>query len=154
MKYLCTCQKDLKKKKTRKFTKTLKKYGLKQLRTDKCIFKKKDNSAILAVHVDDGIQIKQGREGIKLNQQNYSERILETYGMSNSKPVDTPILANAEINDGGSRTKSFPFREAVGSLLYLTAKTRPDLSYAVTYNSRNTQNSSDVDVTNIKRILR
>lgn len=50
--------------------------------------------------------------------------------------------------------KSFVFREAVGSLLYLMAKTRPDLSYTVTYNSRNTQNPSDIDITNIKRILR
>lgn len=74
--------------------------------------------------------------------------------MSNAKAVDTPILANTEVNDKGNRTKFFSFRETVGSPLYLTVKTRPDLSYAITYNSRNTQNPSDKDITNIKRILR
>lgn len=84
-----------------------------------------------------GLEIEKEKEGIRLNQQKYSEKILEVYGMSNAKKVDTPILANTETNDKGNRTKYFPFREAVGSLLYLTAKTRPDLSYSVTYNSRN-----------------
>lgn len=156
--------------------------------TENCIFKREDNSAILAIYVDDGIlfgksqqnlknllsnlknifeitfnenpssflglEIERGPDGIKLSQQNYSEKILETYNMNDAKSVDTPLLANSGINDTGKRTKSFPFKEAVGSFLYLTAKTRPDLSFAVTYCSRNTQNSSDVDIANIKRILK
>lgn len=172
----------------KKFTEILKKHQLKQLLTEKCIFKKEDNSALLAIHVDDGIlfgrnlqdlknllsklknvfeiiinenpssflglEIEKQENSIRLNQQNYSGKVLDTYGMNNAKPVDTPMLVNKEMNDEGSRTKSFPFREAVGSLLYLTAKTRPDLSYAVTYNSRNIQNPSDIDITNVKRILR
>lgn len=39
----------------KKFTEILKKHKLKQLLTEKCIFKREDNSALLAIHVDDGI---------------------------------------------------------------------------------------------------
>lgn len=161
---------------------------MKQLHTEKCIFKKEDNSVFLAIHIDDGIlfgenaqdlqnillklknvfeitinknpssflglEIEKQKDGIKLTQQSYTEKVLEIYGMSNAKSVNTPILANTEYNDGGNREEFFPFKEAVGSLLYLTGKTRPDLSFAVTYNSRHTQNPSNVDVINVKRILR
>lgn len=165
-----------------------KNYGLKQLFSEKCIFKRKDNSAILAIYIDDGIlfgkntedlkdllsklknnfemtfnknpssflglEIHRRQDGIKLNQYNYSRKILETYNMDNAKAVDMPILANSELNNVANKIKSFPFREAVGSLLYLAAKTRPDLSYAVAYHSRDTQNPSDISITNVKRSLR
>lgn len=67
----------------------------------------------------------------------------------NARPVDTPMLANKKINDNGNRTKNFPYREAVGSLLYLTTKTRPDLNYAVINNSRYVTKPSDTNVTNV-----
>lgn len=46
-------------------TETLKNYGLKQLFSEKCIFKRKDNSAILAIHVDDGILFRKNSENLK-----------------------------------------------------------------------------------------
>lgn len=144
----------------KKFTEILKKQRLKQLHTEKCIFRREDNSAFLAIHVDDGILfgkdthnlrnlllklrnvfeitinekpssflglgIEKQKNGIRLNQQNYTDKVLKIYGINNAK-VDTPMLANKDINNEGGRTKSFPFRETVGSLPYLTTKTRPQL---------------------------
>lgn len=42
----------------KKFTDTLKYYDLEQLLTDRCIFKNKDSTIILAIHVDDGIMFR------------------------------------------------------------------------------------------------
>lgn len=48
----------------------------------------------------------------------------------------------------------FPYREAVGSLLYLSCKTRPDLGFAVNYESRFTEDPKKRDYKNVKRTLR
>lgn len=144
-----------------KFTETLKKHGFKQLDTEKCVFKREDNSAILAIHVDNGIlfgknkqelenlvrklenyfditldnnpniflglEIERGKgQSIKLKQAKYLNKVLETYTMGEAKAMDTPILTNIGEEGEGKRT-TFPYREAIGSLLYLTTKTRPDV---------------------------
>nr|XP_034172331.1 uncharacterized mitochondrial protein AtMg00810-like [Osmia lignaria] len=100
-----------------------------------------------------GLEIKRMKKGIKISQRQYSTKILETYGMTDAKPADTPMLPNTTTEEKGAR-RDFPYREAVGSLLYLTAKTRPDLNYAVTYSSRKVQNPTNTDVINVKRALR
>lgn len=46
------------------------------------------------------------------------------------------------------------YREAVGSLQYLSSKTRPDLSFAVNYESRSLDNPKKQDFINVKRNLR
>lgn len=49
----------------RKFTEVLKNYRLKHLFTEKCIFKKEDDLAILAIHVNDGILFGKNLEDLK-----------------------------------------------------------------------------------------
>ena len=55
------------------------------------------------------------------------------------KPVRTPEIPNTRLHSGmcpqsdaeRERMQKNPYREAVGSLIYLATKTRPDLSHAV-----------------------
>ena len=47
-----------------------------------------------------------------------------------------------------------PYREAIGSLLYLAGVTRPDIAYAVNYLARKQQNPTENDWEEIKRIFR
>lgn len=49
----------------KKFTETLKKHRLKQLLTEKCIFKREDNSTLLAIHVDDCILFGENEQSLK-----------------------------------------------------------------------------------------
>lgn len=101
-----------------------------------------------------GIEIKRQSDMITLNQDKYVQTTLEKFNMKNSKPAVTPMISN-DIDPKASNTEvNYPYREAVESLLYLTNKTRPDISYAVNFCSRRMENPTNQDVVNIKRIFR
>ena len=80
-----------------------------------------------------------------LNQAEYTEKILKRFGMSQSNPHDTPMVTrqakNKNINNRLIRVANknkieIPYREAIGSLLYLANVTRSDISFAVSYLAR------------------
>ena len=66
---------------------------------------------------------------------------MEEYGQTDARPADTPMVASLqlrrpdksaptppEVSEWVDRT---PYRSLVGSLMYLSVATRPDISYAV-----------------------
>ncbi|KAF7763932.1 hypothetical protein Agabi119p4_8469 [Agaricus bisporus var. burnettii] len=81
---------------------------------------------------------------IRLSQRAYSERILDRFHMSDANPRSTPLPAGItlSINDSPNteeeklEMKDVPYREALGSLMWLQVATRPDLSFAVNLLSR------------------
>lgn len=99
-----------------------------------------------------GIEIYQDKYCLRLKQPSYATHITEMFNMENSKPVNTSMLTNDNRDEEAK--KDFPYRESVGSILYLASKTRPDLAYAVGYASRHLDKPYKQDVTNVKRILR
>ncbi|KAK7574002.1 hypothetical protein V9T40_011193 [Parthenolecanium corni] len=124
-----------------------------------------------------GVEIIRDRKNrvMYLHQKTYAGKILKRFGMSECKIVSTPMVTrqvrNRKLKDfiegksSGSNSeqvltkqtnkqKLFPYREAVGSLLYLTGATRPDISYAVNMISRNQENPTADDWAEVKRILR
>lgn len=172
-----------------KFTSVLLKNGLKQLKSDKCLFKNSDGTMMLGIHVDDGIllgdnkesmmklinnlkedfemtytenpetflgiEITKTKDSIHLKQRENAENIIETFNMTEAKISPTPLLENNEIKQNDEQTKEkFPYREAIGHLMYLSNKTRPDLTYAVNYESRSMENPNNKDLNNVKRTMR
>jgi len=101
-----------------------------------------------------GMEIKIDKEGISLTQEKYIEDVLGKYHMSDCKPTDTPLPYTEKSNDRNINQSKFPYREAIGSLLFLSTRTRPDISFAVGYASRYMENPSNHDINNVKRILR
>lgn len=101
-----------------------------------------------------GMEIDRKEDGLKLTQTNYGLNVLKRYQMENSKPTATPMQKsnNNVINE--LKNTNYPYREAVGSILYLSSKTRPDLAYGVGYVSRYVENPTEEKIINIKRILR
>ena len=91
---------------------------------------------------------------MKLSQTTSIKKILNTFGMEDSKPVLTPIekgtLLTPEVKD---ITKQ-PYRELLGRLMYLMLCVRPDLCFAVGYLGRFQQNPGDEHWVVLKRILR
>lgn len=110
------------------------------------------------------MKIERDRENkiLKLSQSEYTERILERFNMKECKAQNTPMVTrqvkNRELraseNIAVTRENDFPYREAIGSLLYLAGTTRPDISFAVNYLSRKQMSPTDEDWKEVKRIFR
>ena len=111
-----------------------------------------------------GMQITRNRENkiMKLQQSEYTEKILKRFNMHESKPQSTPMVTRQVKNRERKITEEMvedhpcraPYREAIGSLLYLAGATRPDIAYAVIYLSRKQRSPTENDWKDVKRILR
>lgn len=101
-----------------------------------------------------GIEVVDTQVGIKLKQTGYVAEIVRKYQMDEAKTAVTPIteLKHREIKVTEKDVK-FPYREAIGSLMYLCNKTRPDISFAVGYSSRFVEKPKSINVVDVKRIL-
>jgi len=71
------------------------------------------------------------------------------------KPADTPTLLTKDefSSEENNTTIKFPYKEAVGSLLYLSKRTRPDIEFAVNKMSRVSSPVKN-DVLQLKRIFK
>lgn len=82
-----------------------------------------------------GIQVRQDDRGILLDQHHYTLRLLDHFSMSKATPVLTPLEPNAplkaRVDSADAPADLTEYMEAVGSLLYLSTCTRPDLTTAV-----------------------
>ncbi|CAA9995330.1 unnamed protein product [Nesidiocoris tenuis] len=102
------------------------------------------------------------RDGLNLSlsrftQKAYLRKVLEKFGMSDCRPVSTPMVKDSttrkpeEQDDQG---ETFPYRQAVGALMYLMVGTRPDIAYSVGVVSRTLENPKWSDWLKVKRIFR
>lgn len=78
-----------------------------------------------------GIRIIQTHSSIFIHQRKYAASLLSRFGLSDSKPFSTPLVATDKLSkdDGSGPTCEEQYRKVVGSLLYLIA-TRPNIMYA------------------------
>lgn len=98
---------------------------------------------------------------ITMTQQAYIEDILERFKMSNCKPVSTPATIDRlskkdapQTEDERKEMKKVPYRSLVGSLLFLTTATRPDIAVAVSEVARYMSDPGPKHWIAAKRILR
>ncbi|XP_045791716.1 uncharacterized mitochondrial protein AtMg00810-like [Trifolium pratense] len=102
-----------------------------------------------------GIEILQKSEGIFICQRKYATDILKKFTMSESKPVNCPIVPGSKINRdvNGAAVDDTYFKKIVGCLMYLTA-TRPDIMFSVSLISRYMSKPTELHLQAAKRILR
>lgn len=101
-----------------------------------------------------GLEISKDEDGIIVHQKSYIKKILNKFGMIDCREVSTPILDNQDYNNLKDETTNYPYREAVGALMYLATSTRPDIAYAVSVVSRCLEKPTEQDVIKVKRIFR
>jgi hypothetical protein len=93
-----------------------------------------------------GIEVTRNRDErtISLSQRTYIDSIVRCFSFDELKPVSNPMEPSTRLHSGQSPStgaeyaamRHIPYREAVGSLMYTSLGTRPDISYAVTTISR------------------
>ena len=82
-----------------------------------------------------GMDIKRDRTArtISLGQNRLTTDLLEKYGMTECKPLSTPLSTTAKLSKDGEPldTTANGYAQLIGSLMYLSVCTRPDISQAV-----------------------
>lgn len=103
------------------------------------------------------------REGkIFIEQSKYINEILSRFNMSDCKPVTTPYDPNQKLSvDMAPKSEmeiremaNVPYQAAVGSILYLTQGTRPDIAFAVNTVAKFCNNPGKAHWVAVKRIFR
>ena len=104
-----------------------------------------------------GIQIaKTGDNSFELTQTGLIAKVLEAANMSDCNGVDTPTGPTpiGSDTDGPPFAEAWKYRTIIGMLMFLSANTRPDLSYAVHQAARFSHAPRHSHAVAVKRILR
>ena len=106
-----------------------------------------------------GIKIEREGDYLYLSQEEYLAKILKRFGMTNSKAIATPLEIGIKIllsnsQEDISKEIDYPYREAIGCLMYAMLCTRPDLSFSICYLSRFSNNPRIEHWKALKRVLR
>lgn len=95
---------------------------------------------------------------VYLNQSVYLEKVLDRFGMSECKPIMTPMDVNMRLEKPKSMKNDvmsqFPYQSLIGALMYLAVSTRPDIAFAVNYLSQFNTNYDLEHWKAAKRVLR
>lgn len=110
----------------------------------------------MSVGVFLGLEIDRRKDGsIHVHQSSYVRKVLKRFNMENCNPVATPSDSNQVLHGfTESKASNYPYREAVGSLMYLSVGTRPDITHVVGIASRYLENPTTVHENHVKGIFK
>lgn len=105
-----------------------------------------------------GVQVERNDQGVYyIHQQKYIDQILIEYGMEECRtsriPMDPGYFKEVPINEILLNNNS-EYRRMIGSLLYLTVNSRPDIAVAVSILSRKVSKPTSRDLTELRRVLK
>lgn len=85
-----------------------------------------------------GIHLEKNREtkSIKIHQEQYIAKILRRFGMENCTPTSTPLpssITYVPCEEHEAFENQTRYRAAIGSLIFASVATRPDITYAVNF---------------------
>ncbi|KAJ9543688.1 hypothetical protein OSB04_023395 [Centaurea solstitialis] len=102
-----------------------------------------------------GLQVKQKRDGIFINQSKYVATMLQKFGMNDAKPASTPMETHKHLTADveGEEVDVHQYRSMIGSLMYLTAS-RPDIMFAVCVCARFQVRPKESHLHAVKRIFK
>jgi acid phosphatase class B len=92
-----------------------------------------------------------------IGQPAYTDNLLKKFSMEKAKPVKTPMTSNSQLRKANEDDKCFDqtlYQSAVGGLLYLSTRTRPDIAFAVSNVARFCSKPTMEHWTAVKRIMR
>ncbi|GJZ00453.1 uncharacterized mitochondrial protein-like protein [Tanacetum coccineum] len=102
-----------------------------------------------------GLQVKQKKDGIFINQDKYVAEILKKFRFTEVKTASTPIETQKPLlkDEDGEEVDVHMYRSMIGSLMYLTSS-RPNIMFAVCVCTRYQVNPKVSHLYVVKRIFR
>jgi len=102
-----------------------------------------------------GLNIRQSNDGIFVNQEAYTKKLLERFGYSNCKKAKVPMKFGTQLEPylDEPAVDIHTYRSMIGSLLYLTAS-RPDIMFSVCVCARYQANPRKPHLDAVKQIFK
>ena len=109
-----------------------------------------------------GVRLRFPHGGVFLDQKVFTKEVLKRFNMSNCAPASIPLDPGLDLNkkdcpitlEEKAEASKYPYRSAVGCLLYLANSTRPDIAAAVGVVSQFVQNPGEAHWKAVQQILR
>ena len=109
-----------------------------------------------------GVHFEWKERGLHMTQTAYIEKIVSKFKLEGCKPLYVPMQKGTKLLSSSSPTTevekskmlNIPYKNAIGSLLYLAICTRPDITYAVCSLARFSQNPGQEHWTLVRNIIR
>ncbi|KAI5748286.1 hypothetical protein M8J77_023876 [Diaphorina citri] len=104
-----------------------------------------------------GLEIEHDMENgiLKIKQSSYIDKMLKRFNMEDCNETPIPIDPKFSLDDNACEEKTKrPYRELIGSIMYLMLATRPDLSFCINFFSRYQNNYCEQLWQSLKRVLR
>ena len=106
-----------------------------------------------------GVSVKQNSETgeIWIGQPAYTQAVIKKFGLEHCKPVTTPVTPGMKLLKNTEQSEMVDatlYQSAVGSLLYLSGWTRPDIAFSVSNVARFCSSPTKEHWTAVKRIFR
>lgn len=90
---------------------------------------------------------------LQLSQQAHVEKVVEKFGLAECNPAKSPMEKGLQLQREGKPTDQ-PYRELLGSLMYIMLCVRPDICFPVGYLGRYQQNPTEAHWQSLKRVVR
>ena len=104
-----------------------------------------------------GVSVRQHPRGTWIGQPAFTQAVIEKFGMGECRSVNTPVTPGTKLLKATEQSEIVDatlYQSAVGSLLYLSGWTRPDIAFAVNQVVRFCSSPTKEHWTAVKRILR
>lgn len=101
-----------------------------------------------------GMRVRRENNEIFVYQEQFVDHLLNKFDLKNCNPVSTPMEVNLKLEKGDNNcSKQYPYQQLIGSLLYLSMLTRPDIFFSVCYLSQFNNNHNETHWKHVKCIL-
>ena len=101
-----------------------------------------------------GMEIERKQNKMKITQKKQIQKMLEKFDMKDCKGSPTPITQGFQVDAEEEEEKTVPYRELVGSLIFVSTVSRPDITYATSYLSQFLDKPKRSAWIEAKRVLR
>ena len=106
------------------------------------------------------VNVNQDKGEVTISQAQHARNVVKRFDFIKKTPTSTPMDTNVHLSSEPDEsehdkalTRKYPYREVIGSLMYITTCTRPDLAFAVCRLARFMSNSNAIACKAANRVL-